>query len=348
MSTSAVTAMLEVIKYGNDRAESHADETTNSHIDCNQTMNENLWCSPNGDNESSAPGVSFKFLTYNVDQAVREENHEITKWVNRKSRVKSLIEKISPDIACLQEFKPLPGNETPEQFISNAFPQYRSWIDYRNPSTMAFGQVIMWNPDKFYPIQNIKRWFSDTPDILSDNWSLQKSRGYILTGIQFLSVDGGKAVSDKPSFWVFNTHFGLEEDLKTKSCEALVQLARTISGESPFIVSGDLNLFPDKNAIPQRAILTKYLKDLGEGALTSQKLIHVEGTFVGYEHDDFKADLGNMVSRLDHVLGSPETSAEDPILYTETMLAKEPSELTTRDTPSDHLPLGMTITLTSK
>ena len=282
-------------------------------------MNDPLWCRIT-EEEDSAPGVTFKFVTYNVDQAMREERHENTKWANRKDRVKSMIEKMDADIACLQEFRTLPGNESPQEFIANAFPKFRFWMDYRNASDMAFGQVIMWNPEKFYPVEYCKRWLSDTPQTLSDTWSVGQGGstgwGYILTGIKFVPVEGGKAIRNKPAFWVFNTHFGLEEDLKTKSCEALIRLTREIVADSPFIVSGDLNLFPDKNAITQRAILTEHLKDLGKGALTSQKGIQVEGTFVGYEHDDFKADLKNMQSRLDHVLGSAKTSARAPTLHT--------------------------------
>jgi endonuclease/exonuclease/phosphatase family metal-dependent hydrolase len=65
----------------------------------------------------------------------------------------------------------------------------------------------------------------------------------------------------------------------------------------------------------------------------------VEGTFVGYDHDEFKADLSNMVGRLDHVFTSQSVSGFDPTLIDMTMLDPEPPRGTTRDYPSDHWPL---------
>lgn len=72
---------------------------------------------------------------------------------------------------------------------------------------------------------------------------------------------------------------------------------------------------------------------------------HVEETFVGFEHDEFKADLTNMVGRLDHIFGSSHILGTNPTLYTKTMLNVEPQELTTRDYPSDHLPLLLDVTI---
>lgn len=48
-----------------------------------------------------------RFLAWNIDQAVREENHEKTKWDSRSKQVKELISAVSPDIAALIELRDL-------------------------------------------------------------------------------------------------------------------------------------------------------------------------------------------------------------------------------------------------
>ena len=101
---------------------------------------------------------------------------------------------------------------------------------------------------------------------------------------------------------------------------------------------------PDKDSEKQRQILTSTFKDLGKGAKTLGGK-SVEGKFIGYEHDTFKADLNNMKSRLDHVLCSKNVVGINPTLYTKTMLDQEPVELTTRDYPSDHLPIVIDLTI---
>jgi endonuclease/exonuclease/phosphatase family metal-dependent hydrolase len=296
--------------------------------------------------DSRSKAFTFKLMTYNVDQSVREEKVEATKWDVRAPRVKRLIEAVDADIVCLQEFRRLPGvAQTAEQFLASLGPTYRAVLEYRNPSPMAFGQAILYKPERFYPLQTRKFWLSPTPYMPSDGWTTE-GRGYICTGVQFQAVTrNGQLDLGKPTFWVWNTHFGLEEKHKTKSCELLVaQLATPSEYPHPHdgILCGDLNLFPDLGAAAQRAIFTDAdWIDMGKGARTLNGRA-LEGTFVGYEHDEKKADLNNMVSRLDHILATPGdrfSVGSDPLLYTRTMLPVEPPELTTRDYPSDHLPL---------
>lgn len=118
---------------------------------------------------------------------------------------------------------------------------------------------------------------------------------------------------------------------------------KSAAASADFLVTGDFNFFPQLGGPKQRAILTSAgCQDLGKGARTLGGK-EIEGTFVGYEHDEFKADLKNINSRLDHIFSSGGFSGSSPTLYTRTMLEHEPEELTTRDYPSDHLPLVINI-----
>lgn len=301
--------------------------------------------------------MPLKLLQYNVDQAMREEKHEETKWVNRRDRIRDLINEVNADVVTLQEFRSLPGvDETPEQFLAS-FAQYRFVIDYRNSQPLAFGQAILWKPTKFYCVETAKRWLSDTPTIPSDTWSTAAAGttgfGTILNGVRLVPVNqtDGKIIGRNNAFWVFNAHFALDEKVKTESCHSVLRSMDEIARGESFTFSGVLNFFPDRDGAKQRAILTNFpLQDLGASSVTLQGQ-QIGGTFIGFEHDEFKADLRNMISRLDHIfLGGAKQqikSTHAPLLvYNKTMLPEEPAPFTTRMYPSDHLPLVADLQLT--
>lgn len=286
----------------------------------------------------------FNLLQYNVDQAVREEKFENTKWKNRSPLVRKLIDEVSADIVCLQEMRKLPDNPSIEKFLAD-FDNYRSVVFFRNPSEMAFGQAILYNQKKFFLVNSFQKWLSDNQNEVSDTFAQKSDAAWGSTVVcaKFLPIHNGKVIKNAKPLWVFNTHFALDEIVKTKSCYKLLEIVKEIANSDPYIVCGDFNFFPDKDGSKQRAILATVMKDLGKGAVTLGGRL-IEGTFVGYEHDEFKADLNNMISRLDHIWGSKGVETEGPVvLYTKTMKNPEPKELTTRDLPSDHLPLKASI-----
>ena len=284
--------------------------------------------------------IELRALTYNVDMAMREQKVEMTKWGKRSARVRALVLDANPDFCCLQELRKLPGENPITEFLSS-FTGYDFEYGYRNSNELSFGQAILFKPSKLYPMEISKKWLSDTPDTVSDTYSSDRQVGYLVLGVKFYHVVDGKIVTNKDPFWVFNTHYGLDEDLKTKSCHALLKIIKSVAKDTSFFLSGDFNFFPDRDGGLQRSVLTSEFDDLAKGAVTLGGK-HVEGTFVGFDHDEFKADLNNMVSRLDHIFGKG-LNASNPILYTKTMLDVEPPELTTRDYPSDHLPLLITL-----
>lgn len=155
---------------------------------------------------------TVKFMTYNVDQAMREEKFEETKWVNRMKRVRDLITSIKPDICCLQEMRRLPDTPSVNSWLGS-FDDYYFEIGYRNGSKLSFGQANLYNPDKFYAAETVKKWLSDTPDEISDTWATQSGGttgfGYLVLCTKFLWVHDGKIIVDAEPFWVINIHFGL-------------------------------------------------------------------------------------------------------------------------------------------
>lgn len=301
----------------------------------------------------------LKIETYNTDKSNREEQHINTQWINRMERVKAMIDSHEADIVCLQEMREIEGAPSDARFLSQ-FDQYRFVIGYRNPSfpspaapkETAFAQATLYNYKKMFPLQSFSKWLSDTPDVPSDTWAPNPAtaRGAMVLCTQFQLTYQGRIVKNTSPFWVFNVHFELGEEEKTKSCYKLLEIIDSVAKGQPYIVCGDFNFFPP-NLIPtsrgkeQREILTQVMKDLGKDALTPSGRF-IEGTFVGYEHDKFKADLNEIITRTDHIFGSQTVEKiGEALVDTRTMRDPEPQELTTRDLPSDHLPLIVTVTL---
>jgi len=324
---------------------------------------------------------SFHLLSYNVDNAMREEKIEATKWANRKHRVRDLIVKAKPHVVCLQELRNLPGNESVGEFVASlahALGGYRFDIEDRNPEPRSFMHAILWDPTRFVALRKETRWLSDTPGVLSDSLTVPhdaKSPAYIVQCVMLAAVKDSKMAVDHRGmpcpFWVLNTHLGMDEQLKTESCKALLRIIND-GGPAAYLLCGDFNFFPDKDAAKQRAILTDAgLIDLGAayGMVTSQGKVPIEGTFIGYEHDDFKpADSKKPIGRLDNVFASDARvqvqAGTAMTVWTETMRVRdalvdhpedercpvesdEPEEeLSDRNAlPSDHLPISVDVSV---
>jgi endonuclease/exonuclease/phosphatase family metal-dependent hydrolase len=253
----------------------------------------------------------FSFMTYNVDMAMREEGYHDTCWGNRCIHVRDLINVVDADVVCLQELRHLPQNPT----ITNPTPtvneflaslkKYNWEIGYRNASKLAFGQAILYDPAKFYAKETRKFWLSDVDSHVSDTWSTNPAGfGSLVLMAKLMPVMEGKLLTNVQPVWVVNVHFVLDEDVKTKSCYKLREIVDRECGDTPFIVCGDFNFFPDRDAAKQREILESGWMDVGKtyGQRTNRG-VPIEGTFLGYEHDQFKSPLGveNLHSRLDNI-----------------------------------------------
>jgi endonuclease/exonuclease/phosphatase family metal-dependent hydrolase len=298
-------------------------------------------------------------LQYNIDMALREEDYPETQWQNRYERVRELVLRSGADIVCLQELRTLPVNgkpQSPEAFLAS-IEGYHFVLQYRSPNPLAFAQAILYKADRFYEVNSAKRWLSPTPKKYSESWPTDAVfphlRSSIVIGIQLALIDADEeALSSKLdeghlSFWVFNTHFNCDEDVKTNSCIALQEIVQEVAGEEPFVLTGDFNFFPDKDGLFQHTLLREAgFRDLGVNAVTSQTRRPLTTTFIGYQHDKHRSrDVFASQSRLDHVFGSRHWHVQStPLLITETMMPQFDNvglaELTQPNSlPSDHLPL---------
>ena len=299
---------------------------------------------PNAKLQDEVPPFPLKIVTYNVNNSVRDEANPLTRWSNRRERVKRLLLKIDADIICLQELRVL--DSTPEAWLSE-FEGYRFDIVYCNATKLGFARAILYKIDRFMPIARQSSWLSETPEVPSDFVDSQGKQGFgaVVQAVQFLYASEGK-VDPRRAFWVFNTHLGMDELVKTQSCVLLGSIGQRLKTlERPGILAGDFNFFFDMNGREQFHNMLNQWDDLAVGRIASLGR-PIEGTFVGYEADTHRSALpvnDIVFGKLDHIFGLGFES-HGARVHTETMLEPEPQELTERDSlPSDHLPLSIIV-----
>jgi endonuclease/exonuclease/phosphatase family metal-dependent hydrolase len=322
-------------------------------------------------------------LQYNVDMAKVEEKYENTKWSNRSGRVIKTIRESGADIVCLQELRKLPSEHSSDPDLRSGYPpitvflsnvkfvssrsdseleEYKFELAYRNSEPGAFGQAILYNPEKWMVVDTKRVWLNQVDEYTNPDYE------YMAFGVLFRNVvpdttpnSRNKTKPGDKQLFVWNVHFGMDEQVKTDSCKTLLRLRNEIYPEVPTLICGDFNFFDDRDGKQQRELLTAFnrvtrigndrqsLVDFGENMVTSQNQTQISGTFVGFEHNEFKAPLPGLASRLDHVFGSPGDFELDstPVLLTKTYIDPEPEELTSRDLPSDHLALKVVLRLSS-
>jgi len=308
----------------------------------------------------------LQLMSYNVNNATADDAVAETAWTIRRNRVAALIHKVGADVVCLQELRNLGGgNPTVEQFVASIRGGMRADIAYRNPKPKAFATTILWDATKLMALQPSRQWISDTPHMVSDSVTLPlgaPSTAYLVQGMQFVFIRDGKIVRDRLGkmhpFWVFNTHLGMDEGVKTRSCKVLMRNIKELVNGAPFFVCGDFNTFPDQDAHVQRAVMHEHgLIDFGGpdagGMRTSRMGNEIRGTFVGYERDEHKAAVPrDTISRLDHVWASDTRIVPRSVMavWTNTMLGVEPEpELSNRNQlPSDHLPISILVQINTE
>lgn len=258
---------------------------------------------------------------------------------------------------------------------------YECIVQYRNGSKKAFGQAICYRRSKFLRTKTYELWLNSRGGIHSGPTDAGGQKESLLFGcrLHFLNADGTVNYR-QPPLEVFNAHFPMGEAEKTACAREIAayfsrqQCEHDHDGLSGRIVmTGDFNFFQDRDGEMQRSIITDAgFADSAKGARTANGFEPL-GTFVGYGHDAFRAALPYLVrpingsslddpidnqldpekflpSRLDHIFVNQHfavnpldqtTNVYNPRIYPNTMLDKEPAELTSRQTPSDHLPLSV-------
>lgn len=193
--------------------------------------------------ENSGPGVipegeegveetsgTLRVMTYNIRYNNPEDG--INAWPNRKERVAEMIgPRHQADLAGLQEV-------LREQIddLDALLPDY-GWIGAGRDDGEDAGEFspIFYRTERFDLLESETFWLSETPDVPgSRSWDAAITR--VVTRGIFRDRRTGR------EFHHFNTHFDHRgEQARIESAKILLQRVMEVPGESPVIVTGDLN-----------------------------------------------------------------------------------------------------------
>lgn len=181
----------------------------------------------------SKSGENLKIMTLNL----RYDNpgDSINGWPNRAGQVRHFIEENSPDVIGMQEV--LSGQYV---YLDSVLSGYSSAGSGRDDGLRG-GEMnpVFFRKDRFDMVRNITFWLSDTPGFPgSKAWGASLPR--IVTWLELVSKDTHE------HFFFFNTHFAHDSDsARRMSAELLLDTVPEISGDFPFIITGDFNMAPE-------------------------------------------------------------------------------------------------------
>ena len=235
---------------------------------------------------SYGEGIKLKVLTLNIryDNPADAPND----WTSRKDFVLSFIEGEKPDIFGLQE-----ALWHQYYFLDSALTGYKSISAGRDDGRRK-GEMtpVFYSKDRFRAINTGTFWLSETPDVPgSKGWGAVLPR--IVTWVELYDN------SSEGSFFFFNTHYShMSDSARLMSSKIILEEVKKIAGESPFVLTGDLNMLPGSKAY------TTLTEGGQEGAtiIDSYLISEIEPEGLAYTFNGFRTKEG--AGRIDYIFVS--------------------------------------------
>ena len=182
----------------------------------------------------SAPSLreDLTIASYNIRYFNHNADFGNCHWYVRAKYVLRMIERLQPDVLCMQEVHP---------------PQYK----YLRKHLAGYDSVIVYNAARFELLDSGTFWLSDTPDVQSkfeDSWHYR-----ISTFVKLRDKDG-------TVFTVFNTHPDYRiEEVRIRQLAVLADRVRNTEGK--VIVTGDFNAVKGEKCLEPFEEMLKDSKD---------------------------------------------------------------------------------------
>ncbi|WP_026896851.1 endonuclease/exonuclease/phosphatase family protein [Daejeonella oryzae] len=248
---------------------------------------------------------SLNLLTYNIRFST--PNDGVNAWTNRKDWVKELVEFYDTDILCVQE-----ALKDQVEYILKDSRFEMEGVGRDEGKTRGEYTAVFYDKSRFKKMKAGTFWLSETPEIASKGWDAQIIR--ICTWVKLYDK------KSKKDFFVFNTHYDhMGLIARDKSSELLKEKIKLIAGNSPVILSGDLNTQPETRPI---STLKTFLSDAKD--ISKAKPYGPEGTFSAF---NFNAELKE---RIDYIFVNDQIDV---------MKFAVLSDSKNQRYPSDHLPV---------
>ena len=194
-----------------------------------------------------APREEVTVASYNVRYYNDNADFGKCHWYARAKYVLRDIERLQPDVLCLQEVHP-PQSD----FFEKHLVGYGSVIGYREERGVhSEACPIFYNTTRFTLLDSGTFWLSDTPDVMSkfeDSWHYR-----ISTFVKLRDLDGTVLT-------VFNVHPDYRiEEVRIRQLAVLADRVRQAEGQ--VIVTGDFNAVKGEKALEPFEELLRDSKD---------------------------------------------------------------------------------------
>lgn len=261
--------------------------------------------------------------SFNICNDGTSQKNQQTVWSRRMAYVIGLINTLYDKgvaVLALQELRDLDDEPTAKTFLSLL--RYKvAIVAARDESKYAFGQAILYNENMVKPISSgMKRFYANDKVTWMPVWATFETEL-------------------RHKFNVVNVHFPIDIESKIQACYDLMELKLDGIVTSADVYTGDFNTFPDDPTCC-RSLLRARMDEVNDER--NQHGHIVGGTFIGFEHDKFKAPVTGGESRLDNFFVKRHTRIllEHKTVW---MVPISGEVFKTRDYPSDHFPVTTTI-----
>ena len=194
-----------------------------------------------------APREDVTVVSYNIRYFNHKADHGKRHWYVRAKYVLREIEKLQPDVLCLQEVHP------PQfDYLKKHLAHYDAEIGYREERGVhSEACPIFYNAERFTLLDSGTFWLSDTPDVKSkfeDSWHYR-----ISTFVKLQDKDGSV-------FTVYNVHPDYRiEDVRIRQLRVLAD--RVEKTEGNVLITGDFNAVKGEKSLEPFETMLKDSKD---------------------------------------------------------------------------------------
>lgn len=221
-------------------------------------------------------GTPIQLITYNIRLNTPADGENA--WPNRKDNVKALVKFHDADILCVQEALPLQVDQLLEDTDFA-----KEGVGREDGKREGEHSAIFYNKNRFTKKDGGTFWLSPTPDKPSKGWDARLNR--ICTWVRLYDK------SNKKEFMVFNTHYDhVGVQARIESAKLIKQKIQEIAPKLPVVLTGDLNVTPETEAI---ATIKSFLMDSKEQS--EEPPYGPEGTFNSF---NFRSKLEG---RIDYI-----------------------------------------------
>ncbi|WP_316841581.1 endonuclease/exonuclease/phosphatase family protein [Pedobacter gandavensis] len=215
---------------------------------------------------SAQQGKSFNVMSYNIRLNVASDG--VNAWPNRKDEVKALVRFHDADILCVQEALPLQV----DQLLENTNYAMEG-VGREDGKRAGEFSAIYYDKSRFTRKDGGTFWLSETPEQPSKGWDAALNR--ICSWVRLYDR------LNKKEFLVFNTHYDhIGVQARIESAKLIKKKIQEIAPTLPVVLTGDLNVTPDTEAI---ATINSFLIDAKTATL--EPAYGPVGTFNNFKFD---------------------------------------------------------------